>query len=284
VRRKGQKAGVTGALLAGLIVLGGLVVVSLGWAASGQTQPAGNAYGAGDTGAPAAQAQRTTAPSTQKIGVWHHFGENNGASSQQPTAASGWHSFGPPRTTPKAAPQPPPARVEHRPDRTSSVRTLPVPPARTARQPQYGASATSYMARQMFELINRDRMNPANDAEAGGRLRPLRWNAKLAAVARAHSLDMIRRGYFDHVDPAGRSPGDRIRAAGLDWAEAGENMAIAPTVGQGEASLMNEPRYQQNHRWNILNSKYTDVGVGIVAGPHGEYYITQDFMESAGGR
>lgn len=137
---------------------------------------------------------------------------------------------------------------------------------------------------QMFDLINRDRMNPANAAEAGGRLRPLRWNAKLAAVALAHSRDMIRRGYFDHVGPDGRSPGDRMRAAGLDWEESGENIAIGRTVAQAEASLMNEPRYQQNHRWNILNLKYTDVGVGIVLGRDGEYYITQDFMERVGGR
>ncbi|HEV2388881.1 MAG TPA: CAP domain-containing protein [Candidatus Acidoferrales bacterium] len=133
----------------------------------------------------------------------------------------------------------------------------------------------------MYELLNRDRMNPANAAEAGRRAQPLRWNEKLAAIARAHSRDMIRRGYFDHVDPDGRSPGDRMRAAGIDWRESGENIAIGPTVAQAEASLMNEPRFQQNHRWNILNSKYTEVGIGIARGPGGEYYITQDFIESA---
>ncbi|WP_420457302.1 CAP domain-containing protein [Rubrivirga sp.] len=47
-------------------------------------------------------------------------------------------------------------------------------------------------------------------------LRPLAWSDKLAAVARAHSRDMARRGYFGHVTPEGLSAQDRARAAGVD--------------------------------------------------------------------
>lgn len=124
----------------------------------------------------------------------------------------------------------------------------------------------------MFDLINRDRRN------AG--VRPLRWNAKLAAVARAHSRDMIREGYFDHVGPDGRSVGDRLMAAGIDWESVGENIAEARTIPQAENEFMDEPRHEQNHRWNILNSQYTQVGVGIVRASNGLYYITQDFMKA----
>ncbi|HVB35195.1 MAG TPA: CAP domain-containing protein [Patescibacteria group bacterium] len=132
----------------------------------------------------------------------------------------------------------------------------------------------------MFDLINRDRLNPAN---ARG-LHPLRWNQKLAAIARAHSLDMIRQGYFGHVAPDGKSIVDRLNSAGIAWQAEGENIAIASSVAEAEANFMNEPRFQHNHRWNILNPNYTNVGVGIVAGPHGEYYITQDFTKSKTGR
>jgi uncharacterized protein YkwD len=41
---------------------------------------------------------------------------------------------------------------------------------------------------------------------------------------------------------------------------------------------MNEPRFQHNHRANILNANYTDVGIGIIQGPNGSLYITQDFV------
>lgn len=132
----------------------------------------------------------------------------------------------------------------------------------------------------MFELINRDRLNSAN----GVHLRPLHWNARLAAIARAHSLDMIRQGYFGHVAPDGQSVIDRLNAARIAWQAEGENIAIAPSVSQAEREFMNEPRFQHNHRWNILNPNYTDVGVGVAKGPHGEYYVTQDFTESKPGR
>lgn len=124
----------------------------------------------------------------------------------------------------------------------------------------------------MFDLVNRDRRDHG--------VPPLRWNAKLADVARAHSRDMIRHNYFDHVDPAGRSVGGRLLAAGISWEAVGENIAEAYTVPQAESEFMNEPRNQQNHRWNILNRGYTQVGIGIARASNGLYYVTQDFMKA----
>ena len=46
---------------------------------------------------------------------------------------------------------------------------------------------------------------------------------------------------------------------------------------------MNEPRFGYNHRSNILDPKYTDVGVGIVKAPDGRYYITQEFLQKPSG-
>ncbi|MCL5670997.1 MAG: CAP domain-containing protein [Acidobacteria bacterium] len=129
----------------------------------------------------------------------------------------------------------------------------------------------------MWELVNRDRQDPANAAETRGRAQPLRWNDKLAAVALAHSRDMFEHHYFDHVDREGRDPFVRINATGIHWLALAENIAINRTVAEAEASLMNEPRFQQNHRGNILNPIYTDVGIGIVQAPNGDLYITQDF-------
>jgi uncharacterized protein YkwD len=90
---------------------------------------------------------------------------------------------------------------------------------------------------------------------------------------------MMERGFFDHVDPQGKTPEERFDAAGIPWKAMGENIA---TNGSGardaEAAFMNEPRYQHNHRANILNPDFTEVGVGIVQDRRGRYYITQDFI------
>jgi len=140
------------------------------------------------------------------------------------------------------------------------------------------------LAKQMWVLVNRDRQNPANAAETHGRAQPLRWNDKLAAVALAHSRDMLRHHYFAHVDREGRTPTDRINAAGIRWRALAENIALNRTVADAERDLMDEPRFQQNHRGNILNPEYTDVGIGIVEAPNGNLYITQDFIATPPGR
>jgi len=98
-------------------------------------------------------------------------------------------------------------------------------------------------------------------------------------VARAHSEDMMLHGYFAHIDPEGRSPGTRVKAAGVPWQAEGENIAIDHSVAGAEAAFMNEPRFAYNHRGNILSPKYTEVGIGIVQARNGTYYVTQEFLE-----
>jgi uncharacterized protein YkwD len=153
-----------------------------------------------------------------------------------------------------------------------------VVPARSDARQTSGDDRMADLAKQMWTLVNRDRLDPANAAETHGRARPLKWNDKLAAVALLHSRDMLRRRYFAHVDREGRTPKDRINAAGIEWRALAENISLNQTVADAEKDLMDEPRFQQNHRGNILNPTYTDVGIGIAQAPNGDLYITQDFV------
>src|SRR5688572_24058278 len=59
---------------------------------------------------------------------------------------------------------------------------------------------------RVHELINAERLRL--------KLRPLRVDDKLSMIARRHSEDMARRGFFDHVNPDGLGPNDRAQAAG----------------------------------------------------------------------
>jgi uncharacterized protein YkwD len=71
----------------------------------------------------------------------------------------------------------------------------------------------------------------------------------------------------------------RLSKAGIQWVSMGENIAMDQSVAQAEAALMNEPKFRENHRANILNPAFTNVGVGIARGPDGTLYITQDFVQ-----
>lgn len=118
---------------------------------------------------------------------------------------------------------------------------------------------------RMLDMVNAER------AKQG--LRPLTPDPQLAEVARAHSRDMLARGYFSHVDPEGKDAFDRMRRANLRYLTAGENLALAPTLAGAYRGLMNSP----GHRANMLRPQFGRVGIGVLdAGNHG-LMITQKF-------
>lgn len=111
--------------------------------------------------------------------------------------------------------------------------------------------------RAMLVAINRERRDRG--------LRPLEWCESCAVVARAHSRDMYRDGYFSHEDLDGNDPFDRMQAADIPYDAAGENLALAPTVEEAHEGLMTSPE----HRDNILRPVFDEIGIGIYEGPYG---------------
>jgi uncharacterized protein YkwD len=118
---------------------------------------------------------------------------------------------------------------------------------------------------QMLELINAERVKEG--------LTPLELDEELTEVARAHSRDMFERGYFAHLTPEGITPFDRMKAAGVDYIIAGENLAHAATLSVAHTGLMNSP----GHRANILRPEFGRVGIGILDGGKYGLMITQNF-------
>jgi len=138
---------------------------------------------------------------------------------------------------------------------------------------------TDQLEMQMWDLINRDRTDPSTVQETKGRAKPLQWDGRLAEVARLHSEEMAREGFFGHEGADGSEPSNRVTRAGIQWRSTGENIAKCRDVAEAEENFMDEPRFRANHRGNILNSEYTHVGVGIARGPDGTLYITQEFAQ-----
>ncbi|MBC7798104.1 MAG: colicin V production protein, partial [Pyrinomonadaceae bacterium] len=118
---------------------------------------------------------------------------------------------------------------------------------------------------QMLELVNQER------ATAG--LKPLAADPELTVTARKHSVDMFARGYFSHYTPEKKDPFDRMRADGVKFLNAGENLAIAPNLQISHTGLMNSP----GHRANILRPQFGRVGIGIQDGGRRGLMVTQNF-------
>lgn len=120
-----------------------------------------------------------------------------------------------------------------------------------------------------------------NDERAAEGLDPLSYDADLTSAARDHSQDMGLNDYFNHTSQDGRSPGERITAAGYSWNTYGENIAAGyATPAAVVAGWMASP----GHRANILNPNFCDIGVGyayVASSTYGHYW-TQDFGRKSG--
>lgn len=109
---------------------------------------------------------------------------------------------------------------------------------------------------------------------------PLDMDAVLRGVARAHSEAMAVQGFFDHTDPQGRTPEDRVRDAGFDGAlPIGENIAAGyPTPQAVVDGWLDSP----GHCLNLLEPAYGVIGVGyfFAEGDALGHYWTQNFAGS----
>jgi uncharacterized protein YkwD len=101
-------------------------------------------------------------------------------------------------------------------------------------------------------------------------LEPLIWDRGVAAVARAHSRNMVAHHFFSHTDPDGLRSKDRFAAAGIRYAAMGENIAYGHETG---ASVLKAWLKSPGHRANIEDPTYTRHGVGKVG-----TYWTHDFL------
>ncbi|MEG0260576.1 MAG: CAP domain-containing protein [Lysinibacillus sp.] len=104
-------------------------------------------------------------------------------------------------------------------------------------------------------------------------LAPFQMDTKLMAAAREKSLDMQKNNYFSHTSPTFGSPFDRMKALGISYKSAGENIAKGQrTPEEVVKAWMNSP----GHRANIMSTSFTHIGVGYVATVH---HWTQQFIK-----
>ena len=141
---------------------------------------------------------------------------------------------------------------------TPTTPTLPVIPSVTA------LTADEQL---MVDMINQERI-------AAG-LNPVKLDLRLASVGRAKANDLKANNYFDHTSPIYGSPWAMMQQVGLTVGWAGENISGNKSVAGSMAALMLSP----GHRANILDPRFTYVGVGIAYGSaYGNLYV-QEFLQ-----
>lgn len=89
-------------------------------------------------------------------------------------------------------------------------------------------------------------------------------DTKLELIASRRAKDMFAKQYFEHVSPSGDSASVEADTVGYEYIVIGENIALGNFANDAElvAAWMASP----GHRANILNTRFTSLGVAVEKG------------------
>lgn len=110
-----------------------------------------------------------------------------------------------------------------------------------------------------------------NEERAARGLPALTCSAELSDGAREKSADMQKMGYFSHTSPTYGSPFDQMKARGINYRYAGENIAMGYATPE---AVVNAWMHSEGHKANILSENFKEIGVGYMETGH---YCTQWF-------
>lgn len=113
-----------------------------------------------------------------------------------------------------------------------------------------------------------------NKARAAEKLPPLQPNAALFQAARSHTENMAKQEKLEHMLD-GKRVGDRVKAAGYDYKQVGENIAEGENVTPED--IIKGWLESKAHRENMLNPIFTEIGLGVAKSAKGRVYYTQVF-------
>lgn len=106
-------------------------------------------------------------------------------------------------------------------------------------------------------------IDETNQNRIAANLQPLVENPLLTAAAQQKANDMAVNNYFAHTSPSGVTPWYWFQKVGYKYTHAGENLAVNFSDSNDvENAWMNSP----DHRANILNSNYTQIGIATAQG------------------
>jgi uncharacterized protein YkwD len=99
---------------------------------------------------------------------------------------------------------------------------------------------------------------------------------ELMDCAQAKADDMKENHYYGHKSPVYGTAGEMIKKYIPKAQSSAENIASwTKTSTEVINGLMSSPE----HKKNMLNAKYTHIGIGIIEGADGGYWWVQQFVK-----
>ncbi len=115
----------------------------------------------------------------------------------------------------------------------------------------------------LAEVLSSVLVEETNQERTADALGTLSVSPVLEQAAQIKAADMAAKEYFSHNTPEGKTPWYFLQQVGYQYQAAGENLAVNFTESQDVTNAwMNSP----SHRANILNGKYTEIGIATARG------------------
>jgi uncharacterized protein YkwD len=188
---------------------------------------------------------------------------SGGGGGTQPDAGPGApnsDAYVPPQSDGSPPPPPPPP-----PKQDSGM----APTPDTGTPPSTAPCGMNQFEYEVFKIVNQNRASSGKAA--------FQCDAKGVQVARKYSALMCSTGHFSHTGPDGSSPWTRLKAGGVTYQTAGENIAAGQTT---PTSVMKSWMKSPGHRSNIMSGSYAYIGVGYAYCSNGyKHYWTQVFFK-----
>jgi uncharacterized protein YkwD len=117
---------------------------------------------------------------------------------------------------------------------------------------------------QETNLTNEGILNWTNFYRQQNALQNLNLSQKLNDIATLRAKDMFEKQYFSHYSPNGIGAPQIAADLNYEYIAIGENIALGNF--KNDKDLVNAWMSSPGHRANILNSKYTDIGIAVMYG------------------
>ena len=127
----------------------------------------------------------------------------------------------------------------------------------------YNVATTGSVLGQMTNISGSSLLAATNDQRVAHNETPLVLNKTLNEAAREKADDMFKHQYWAHVSPSGVQPWAWFDNAGYRYQEAGENLAKG---FHSSGAVVTAWMESKEHRENILDANYRDVGFAVVSG------------------
>ena len=130
-------------------------------------------------------------------------------------------------------------------------------------------------------IVTNALIDETNQSRTSNNLPTLHEDALLDAAAQLKANDMATNDYFAHTSPTGLTPWYWFEQVDYSFEYAGENLAVNFSDSQDVTNAwMNSPE----HRANILDTNYTDIGMATAQGTfegHPATYVVELFGSPA---